>query len=447
MLLRYNVSNFKSIGHDLEFSMLPSSVDVDDRYVTIIPTKMGDWKVLRRGGLFGPNASGKSSFIQSIKYAKAMIVDGKKSGTGTGVIPFRSDIEGAGNASTFQFVLYIDGEVYEYGFSVTRQYVVEEWLNQLESDNMQMIFVRNTDDMGNISIDINYDKDNVEADEIELIRILRSSMKSEQKNQLFLYKLYDNAVDYVKPVIEWFSRLQFIFPHTKISALPLRLEKDQDLRTYISESLRNLDTGVESIEVSQEKIDFYEYAEKINLPQSSVEKIETIKNGIVNINGKYFLLKNEDENEKCNAMLYQLVFKHNLNGKEVSFQMADESDGTKRLTDLLPMVFSIEHDVHSVYLVDEIDRSLHTKLSQYLLNKFSGKKNIYSQIIFTAHDVNLINLKHFAQDEIWFIEKSNEGESKIHSLSDYDLLNNQDVLKGYLNGRFGAVPVIRGEEM
>ena len=64
MLLRYIVSNYKSIGHNIEFSMLPASEDIDDRFVTTISTKMGDWKVLRRGGLFGPNASGKSSFIQ-----------------------------------------------------------------------------------------------------------------------------------------------------------------------------------------------------------------------------------------------------------------------------------------------------------------------------------------------------------------------------------------------
>lgn len=109
------------------------------------------------------------------------------------------------------------------------------------------------------------------------------------------------------------------------------------------------------------------------------------------------------------------------------------------------MLFAIKMDSKSIYFVDEIDRSLHTKLSQYLLNEFirSSEKKC-NQIIFTAHDVNLININNFRTEEIWFIEKNSLGESQLRSLSDFNLQKGQDALKGYLSGRFGAIPMIRG---
>lgn len=441
MLLRYIVSNYKSIGHNIEFSMLPASEDIDDRFVTTISTKMGDWKVLRRGGLFGPNASGKSSFIQSVQYAKSMIVDGRKSGGTTGVNPFRGNLKSIGDQSTFQFVIYADGDVYEYGFSVTRSRVSEEWLSILTENNMQEIFQRTTDIEGYTDIKVNdefYDKENA-----GLISILINSMKKEQKNQLFLYKLFDNAIDVAKPLVNWFNEIQLIYPNTKVKGLPLAIKSNKDFRKYISESLRNLDTGVESIYVSEQPIDLYEYADKMKLSMQDISTIENIKNGIVNIEGTYFLLQYDANRTSEKTLLYKLEFRHFLNGKRVVFDFDEESDGTQRLTDLLPMIFSLKMKSKQIFFVDEIDRSLHTKLSQYLLNSFIADKEINNQIIFTAHDVNLINLDYFAQDEIWLMDKINTGETTVRSLSDYNIEEDQNVLKGYLNGRFGAVPVIR----
>ena len=107
----------------------------------------------------------------------------------------------------------------------------------------------------------------------------------------------------------------------------------------------------------------------------------------------------------------------------MNLTLIDESDGTQRLLDLLPILFLVQEDSHEVYFIDEIDRSLHTKLSQYLLDEFiKCCRNTHNQIVFTAHDVNLINLDKFRQDEIWFIEKEKRrGESRLRPLSDFDV--------------------------
>ena len=99
----------------------------------------------------------------------------------------------------------------------------------------------------------------------------------------------------------------------------------------------------------------------------------------------------------------------------------------------------------TIYFIDEMDRSLHPKLSLFLLYEFAKRADGGSnQIIFTAHDVNLINLHHLRQDEIWFIEKNGQGESFLKPLTDFAIKEGQDPLKSYLSGRFGAVPMIRG---
>ena len=439
MLLKYIVSNFKSIGHPIEFSMFPAEEIADDRFLRTIKTKAGEWKILRRGGFFGPNASGKSSFVESVTFARDYIVDGQKSGKGTGVDQFRGSFEDLNGVSLFQFVFYLQGEVYEYGFTLDRHQVCEEWLMQLSENGMEPLFTRATDKNGKTTIEIEQKLAEKDSSERNLAEVLKDSIKANQKNQLFLYKMYDNGIEKVEQIFQWFKHLQTIFPGSSIQALPIRMKIDQDLRDYITKQLQSLDTGVSKVSVVNKKITFDDFAEKYDIPAEVISDMEDIEDGIVNINGKSFFF--------TDGKLLQIKFDHVLNSKTVKFNIDEESDGTQRLVDLLPMLFSIQQeDSNYVYFVDEIDRSLHTKLSQALLRKFSRSAETgYSQIIFTAHDVNLINLNHFRQDEIWFIEKNQLGESGLRPFSDFEVKESQDALKAYLSGRFGAVPVIRGE--
>lgn len=441
MLLKYVVSNFKSIGHPVEFSMFPIQTTIDDSFLKFIPTKSGVWKVLRRGGFFGPNASGKSSFIESIAFARDFIVDGQKSGKGIRIDQFRGEFEELKGISTFQFVFYLNGEVYEYGFSLDRHQVHEEWLMMLIKSGFVPLFTRVTDGLGKTEIDIESKFARIGSKERNLAEVLKESIQENQKNQLFLYKLHDNGIKKAEKIVDWFRGLQIIFPETKVKALPIRMKANIELRTYIGDMLQKMDTGVFDISVASKEIDFHDFAEKLQVPREIIEDIEEIKNGIVNLAGKYFIFA---ENKKKRTVLVQLKFTHKLNGKAVQFNIDEESDGTQRLLDLLPMLFAMKEDSNAIYFVDEIDRNLHTKLSQYLLNEFiKCCDNTYNQIIFTAHDVNLININDFKQEEIWFIEKNNLGESHLRPLSDFNLQKGQDALKAYLSGRFGAIPMIR----
>ncbi len=441
MLLHYVVSNYKSIGHPVEFSMFPIQTAADKRFFKSLPTKNDTWKVLRRGGFFGPNASGKSSFIESVAFARDFIIGGQKSGKGIRIDQFRGDLEELKGISTFQFVFYLNEEVYEYGFALDCYQVHEEWLMQQTKTGAVPLFTRVTDNFGKTKIDIESRFARKNSKERMLAEILKESIQENQRNQLFLYKLHDNGIKKAEKIVGWFKSLQVIFPKTKVKALPIRMKENTELQIYIGDMLQKMDTGVFDIYVASEEIDFHDFAERLQVPKDIMDEIEDIQNGIVNFAGKYFIFS---ENQKRRTVLVQLKFAHKLNGKSVHFDIDEESDGTQRLLDLLPMLFAMREDNHAIYFVDEIDRSLHTKLSQYLLSEFIHCcENTYNQIIFTAHDVNLINTNDFRQEEIWFIDKNNLGESCLRPLSDFNLQKGQDALKAYLSGRFGAVPMIR----
>ena len=442
MLLKYVVSNYKSIGHSIEFSMIPTENCTDERFLTSINTKQGILKILKRGGFFGPNASGKSNFIESIKFAKDYIIEGKRSNKSTGVPQYKGNIPELDNTTLFQFLFYLDENIYEYGFSLTSKRVVEEWLMIQTEDGFAQMFVRSTDVNSKTEIDIAPNFINSTSEEKELATVLKNSIKESQRNQLFLYKLKENGVEFAEKIVGWFEGIQIIFPRSKIKWLPIRVNEDDELKEFLSESLRNLDTGVFSIKAEKNEVNFHEFAEKLELSKETIEEIENNKSGIISFSGKYYIFFEKDEK----TVLIKLRFEHKLSNNSANFDIDDESDGTKRLLDLLPILFRMDKKNTTIYLVDEIDRSLHTKLSMYLLKTFMEKsEGLLNQFIFTAHDVNLINLNDFAQEEIWFIEKDNLGETSLKPFSDFETNGQQDIVKDYLNGRFGAIPVIRGE--
>ncbi len=442
MLLRYIVSNFKSIGSPVEFTMLPSDQQINTDALKKLKIQDTEWQILRRGALFGHNASGKTSLIKSVEFAKKYVVYGRKSGTGTGVDQFRGNLSELKGISTFQFTFSIEQKIYEYGFAINNIQVCEEWLMVYDGQTPIPLFSRTTSEEGKTEIEIMSEFAKEGTKERELIEILKESLQEKQRNQLFLCKLSENGIKKAETIVDWFKHILIIFPNTKIRALPVQIKRDENLRDYLGKMLNKMDTGVYNIKVENKVIDFQEFAEEKNLPAEMINEIEEINNGFININGKYFIFS-EEQGKKT---LVQLKFEHHLNDNKVNFDIDDESDGTQRLLDLLPIIFSIGKN-DTVCFIDELDRSIHTKLSHFFLNEFSRMSKMYdsnNQIIFTAHDVNLINLKSFIQDEIWFIEKDSKGESRLRPLSDFNVKEDQDILKAYLNGRFGAIPMIGG---
>jgi hypothetical protein len=131
-------------------------------------------------------------------------------------------------------------------------------------------------------------------------------------------------------------------------------------------------------------------------------------------------------------------------GSLIEFSVDEESDGTQRLIDLIPALFILQQDAEKVFFIDELDRCLHPLLSRQFL-KYSlecrNGDNRHSQLIFTTHDTNLLDADILRRDEVWLVEKDSRGASVIYSLVEFEITSTQ-LQKGYLNGRFGAIPFL-----
>jgi len=127
-------------------------------------------------------------------------------------------------------------------------------------------------------------------------------------------------------------------------------------------------------------------------------------------------------------------------GEKVKFELWEESDGTLRLLDFIPFMYMLERLPVTV-IVDEIDQSIHPVMLKELVTRIQKNPKNIGQLIFTTHEVNLLDADLFRQDEIWFVEK-NHGASHFYRLLDFDTRTDLDIKKGYLAGKFGAIPFL-----
>ncbi len=441
MLLKYLVKNYKSIAHPIEYSMFPANENIDNKYVVTINTIQGPWKVLRRGVLLGPNASGKSNFIQSLDFARNFIVEAQKSGSKTGIVQFKGEFADIGKDSTFQFMFYKNENVYEYGFTLDTYRVSEEWLMILDQNTFKPIFQRITSDNDVTSVELSSYLGRKNSKKRRLAELLMETIKKNQRNQLFLYKLSENGFSFAEDIMDWFYKIQIIFPSSKVHMLEMRLMQNEDFARFLSSKLIKYDTGIHKIFAQTKKVQLAQLLKDMDISQEIIDEISEKREGLVNIKGRLFIF-NEENGE---PMLFEMILEHSLAGKSFPFHKDEESDGTQRLLDLLPVLFGLTSK-SSVFFIDEIDRCLHTKLTKTFITDFIADEH-KNQLIFTAHDVSLINLEALAQDEIWFIEKNRMGESYLKPFSDYavscDTTDGYSNVKSYLAGRFGAIPVIK----
>ena len=135
---------------------------------------------------------------------------------------------------------------------------------------------------------------------------------------------------------------------------------------------------------------------------------------------------------------------HNTaNNSVVHFSLEDESEGTKKLFNLTGgWIRTLESG--ATLLVDELESSLHTYISKFLVGLFhSSKNNQNAQLIFTAHDTNLLETNLFRRDQIWFVEKNSNNATELYSLLEYKPRKDEVIERGYLKGRYGAIPFVK----
>jgi hypothetical protein len=428
LIVRFSIENWMSFRDRAEFSMIATRErQHTERVPRIRKYRTG---ILPVTALYGGNASGKSNLFEALRFTRDLIVGGKRPGERIPVKTFRLDEKSREQPAFFSFELLVDETVYGYSFSLTPKEILEEKLAEITSSGEKTLFHRRG---GKAEFHGSLKKN----------RDLEVYFRGTRENELFLTNSVFQKVNAFLPVWSWFrDNLVLIGPESRFSPFE-RLGDEQDpLSSSVNDVLARLDVGLHGIEGVEIPLD------TVPLSGSAKEKLleEAREKGIVRLRlsgGERLLLTSE--NGKIRAR--KLAARHRgKDGIQVLFDLQDESDGSIRMIDLLPALHALcVPKSAKVFVIDEIDRSLHTLLTRSLLEMFlsSCSAESRSQLLFTTHDALLMDQELLRRDEMWVAERNSEGASRIFSFSEYkDVRYDKDIMKSYLQGRLGGVPRI-----
>ncbi|HXK51094.1 MAG TPA: ATP-binding protein [Caldisericia bacterium] len=418
MLLQFNFKNFRSFRDDATLDLTATKITELHEKVVLL----GNEKILPMATIFGANASGKSNIILAFKYMTVYVL--KSFGYGgetqnksqskdfSAPTPFLFDIKSCEKESEFEvYFVSTDEEknkTINYGFSVNKHGIVEEWLNtraKSSRGDYRRIFYRNTK--------------NGELDLQGIPKRDQENLKIALEPESLIVSLGAKLrIKALKAVRDWFSHNAIVDSSNEIenifrsSFLSPDFVENEEMRKEVVQYLATFDNAI---------IDF------------QVERVEK--------------LQTEQDNKRIKIdSVHRMI--HSEETKAIPFH--EESAGTRKMFVLHPVLKGIFAQ-GGILFIDELNVHLHPLLVRNILTTFMNPEiNInHAQIVFTTHDVWILLSGILRRDEIWFTEKDNDGISSLYSLADFKeeggvkIRKDADYMKNYLLGRYGAIPVVR----
>ncbi|MDA3838633.1 MAG: ATP-binding protein [Candidatus Delongbacteria bacterium] len=431
MLVRFVVSNFLSFDEEVEFNMLAGSFKNHKHHVY----KKSKLNILKASAIYGSNGAGKSNLIEAIEYLQEMVQEGRINYP-NGELKFKLNPDNKLNPSYFEVEIALNHKLYVYGLTLDNNNIIEEWLYESKvNTEAKMIFERKLNKKNKIEINVAQKYKNSKKAKL-LIELMEENLL--KNNELFIGKTDSLKIDELDIVRRWFGmKLVIIHPNSKTVNLVSRFAKSDKFKLFANELLQTFNTGVSELVIKKLDFDKFFGEDEAEMKKEIIlelDKGEEIEVGTTS--GGAFVKKEGDE-----YIVRSIVALHkDSKGEDISFPINIESDGTQRLLDFIPAFDGIlQHEM--TFIIDEIDQSLHPTLLYALVNKIMKDETTKGQFIFSTHESNLLNLDIFRQDEIWFVEKDKtSNSSKMYSLSEFKPRNDLDIRKGYLRGRFGAIP-------
>ena len=428
MLIRFNVANFLSFDEETEFNMLASgSLRTHKEHVYPLKKNIG---VLKASAIYGANGAGKSNLIKAMDFFKNTINAGK--------IPANVNNEKfrlkSGNKElpiSMEMEFSYEKKLFTYGFKFDNKIVLEEWFYRTGMSKSKMVFERTHSyekSQPSIKMDSKYVADDKSKMLISLMEenLLKPEELLISKSENLKIKDIDNALEWVA------KRLVFIYPDTILSFLG---GTNDSLNDFSNEILKTFQVGIDSVEFRTNTLK--QYLDKKGITDKKVDEIKTT----IDNDGLLVFDKNTNPvlavKEKDEYVVKKILTNHN----DVFFELNEESDGTRRLMDFLPMIYILPN-AEATFVIDEIDRSLHPSILHSLIRKVMNSTT-KGQLIFTTHESSLLSCKIFRADEIWFAEKDREKHTtQLYTLNEFKPRPDLDIEKGYLSGRFGAIPFL-----
>jgi AAA15 family ATPase/GTPase len=419
----------------------------NNRLKTLLHHKysFNEFELLKMASIYGANGSGKSNLIKAIKWLKTIVVDEKiPSQVKNGSFKFIEKKESGNLKQVFGIEFLQDDIPFYYAIEILENIILTEelYISGLGSSTDELIYERKTNKEGITVINFLPSFERDEKSQV-LKQVLIEDFVKPNESILKLLSNRDNEyLQNTKKAFKWFEEtLEIITPDSHPAALAHRIDTDSQFKSYAEDIMCSFHVGISGINSNKKNLKEFlgkDNEDKLDELIKSTEESPRKMIGLRSKRGDELIIVKE-ENE---FYIKQLQLEHKgKNDIKAEFDLEEESDGTIRLLDFIPAFHSLVSK-HRVYLVDEIERSIHPLLIKELIKKFSLDEASQGQLIFTTHESNLLDQELFRQDEIWFAEKDKGGVTDLYSLSDFKEHKTIDIRKGYLNGRYGSIPFL-----
>lgn len=418
MILEFKVENYLSFREEQILSFDPSSdKEYDSQYCAQVKEGV---KVLKLGLIYGANASGKTNLLKSLEFLRKFILKQKRDKTEpTGVIPFKFDDSYSEKPSRFELAFYLNQIKYVYTVLLNDERVIEENLIYYPGIQPAIFFERSYDKKKEKSVIKFGGTIDLKASDKKLIEgltISNSSVFSAFSKANTEKSLFDD-------VFKWFSEdfMQMIQPATDLFGwTSSRLEKDNLCKDFVLEVLQKADFNISAIDIDEEEIPI---DEELETKISNMDMPEHLKEEIL----QKKMLKAKD-----------ISFQHTTKLMEKNLPRKLESNGTIRFYGLGGVLNKLLSS-NTFLCIDEIENSLHYDLVAHFVKTFLMNSN-NSQLLFSTHDINLLNEDFLRRDTVWFADKNEFGASELYSLLDFKLHKNLSPYNAYKIGKLGAKP-------
>lgn len=417
MILQFKVKNFLSIREEVTLDFTASSDKTYEEYAIV---KIKNVRISKIGVIYGPNASGKSNILKALVWLVYFVLLNRprKGAVGTGLTPFLMDNDSRNERSSFTLVFYIGDVRYEYFVEMDNLRIYREELSFFPNSRRALFYERSwVEEKGNSVINFgpllkltSTQKLFIESNCVPNMSVLATYMNANvEKSESF-----DTICSYLQETI--LPMLDNGMDLEQFANDVVRL--DSDSKKFICQMLNKADFNISNLYIKEEKGE---------ITEENIEKFRQIAH-----------LLHLPEPQPENIANQELFFTHTTPFYEGDLSNIVESDGTNRMYGLSALLYTMVKN-HQILVCDELDSSLHYDLFTHILKIFLVNSE-RGQLIFSTHNLLLLDEEYIRRDMIYFANKNESGATEIYRAKDFGLHKDVSILNAYRAGKLGAKP-------
>lgn len=439
MLIRFQIKNLYSFEEETEFNLLTNDSELLPHH------KKHDNEVdfLCLSAIYGANASGKSNFVKAIALLQESVKRGKIIDNPNDC-KFKLSEEALTKPISLGIELLSNSKMYYYTLTFEHNQILNEALIETFKEGEDRVVFERTLVEGIQQIPFVGGNVKDEKERIFLELLSEKLLSKEELLLTFLAQKYPNEYADINNVVSWFSKTLIVLTSNfKTRGITHYFDVNENVRLFIHKYLSNLSAGIENVFIETNRIE--ETFPNINdkTKKEFIDKLKKESDKGIAFYDEYTreevaIVLNEDDTLSTKRLFTEHLGR---NGYKERFPLRLESDGTKRLLEYAPLISDVINN-ERVYIVDEIERSIHPMMIKELIKKISSDTTAKGQLIFTTHESCLLDQEILRPDEIWFTQKDMGGATQMYSLSDFNISNTATVENDYLNGRYGGIPFL-----